>query len=206
MYSRRYGSSGSNVPAWVVFGGVAAAVGIVFAAHYENPADAARKPAVIETMLEQSREVCSLTQDYNGASYADRYRATLNEAFTADLETIHDAGITICLDERLQEQHDGNSLFGSDLAGIYYADENVLTILDEGTGYDSFFTDRHVVGEGVPSEFADDIRDNGSITKDFSVIVRAKIPYVKQRSEAQVESRLERAPYLHEAPIYAARP
>lgn len=106
--SRSYSSSSrssQNMRLWAIFGISALAVGCILIAKHENGADRARKPEVIERILEASYERCNLTNDFNDASYEHRFRRTLGEAYTVDLEAIERAGIQICLDERLNDQH-----------------------------------------------------------------------------------------------------
>lgn len=203
-------SSSDSLPLWAIGGLAAVCVGIAVAANYESSEDRARKPEVIERILEASYERCSLTNDFNGASYAYRFEQTLNEAYTSDLEKIEDAGIQICLDERLDEQIVG--FFDHRVSGIYYPDEQILSIYDVGTDINGMFNSLSLYGERVPAEFVDDVLE-GSLSLDEMAVSykysascgkNCTTTKIRFRDAGRVESELNNNPELREAPIHSS--
>lgn len=213
MFNNRrsyYSSGSSNLGSVLLYGGVAAVcVGIAIAANYESAADKERKPEVIARILDASYDRCSLTNDFNGASYAYRFEHTLNNAYTADLEKIEEAGIQICLDERLDDQ--SVSFFDHRVSGIYYPEEQILSIYDVGTDINGFFNSLSLYGESVPAEFVDDVLE-GSLSLDEMAVSykysascgkNCTTTKIRFRDAGRMESELNNNPELREAPIHS---
>ena len=97
----------------------------------EPPEEAARKPQVVEQMVENSLSICQRNaDDPTGAQYAERLRNVLNEVYTTKLETINDKGFTVCLDQRLQHQEVG--FWNRPVSAVFYNSAKVLTVFDPG--------------------------------------------------------------------------
>lgn len=212
---RSYYSSGSSdsLPLWMYGGLAAVVVGIAVAANYESAEDKARKPEVISRMLEASYNRCSLTNDFNGASYESRFRQTFNKAYTADLEAIENAGVQLCLDERLRQQ----SVKFTDyrVTGIYYPDEKVLSVYDLGTKINGMFSNLSLYGEDVPEEFVDDVLQGSLSLDDMAVSYKYSSSCGKNctttkinfRTAERMHSELDNNPELRQAPVIPfARP
>jgi hypothetical protein len=197
-----------------MYGGLAAVVvGIAVAVNYESAEDKARKPEVISRMLEASYDHCSLTNDFNGASYEMRYRKTFGKAYTADLEAIEDAGIQLCLDERLPDQ----SVKFTDyrVTGIYYPEDKVLSVYDLGSKINGMFSNLSLYGEDVPQEFVDDVLEGSLSLDDMAVSYRytsscgknCTTTRINFRTAERMHSELSNNPELRQAPVApAARP
>lgn len=90
----------------------------------ESRADKERKPSVADPMVTESVKI---EKDVD-AGYADRLREVLMHTNTKDLETLRDAGITVCLDKRLPDQETG--AFDRPIYGVYYIKDKIVTIYD----------------------------------------------------------------------------
>ncbi|MDP2206137.1 MAG: hypothetical protein Q8K65_07505 [Alphaproteobacteria bacterium] len=87
----------------------------------ENSADIARKPAVIDEMVKSSLARCV---EHSGLR--DHLPKVLKQVPTKNLDFLVENGITVCFDERLQQQKYGQ---GYDIAlGAYYGKERIVSI------------------------------------------------------------------------------
>lgn len=107
----------------------AAAVGLVGC---DNAADVAAKPQVVAQMVSNSASIC--TAGSQGAAYAARVRSALDHAGASDLKTLSDNHITVCLDQRLDNQKTG--FWDTKAQGVLTRDADgksgVATIWDNG--------------------------------------------------------------------------
>ncbi|HTK84912.1 MAG TPA: hypothetical protein VL625_07480 [Patescibacteria group bacterium] len=130
-----------------------AAIGLTLAG-CESNADKMRKPMVAENAITQSMNVCQ-PGAVNPDGYADRLRNILMDTRTADMETLQRNHITVCLDQRLSQQHLG--WFDNRMEGVYYNDGKnggVLTIWDNGQGPSFWSKDASDWGSALIHDFA----------------------------------------------------
>lgn len=96
----------------------------------ESNFDIARKPQLIEDAVSQSLEVCDTKSNAGDISYEQRLRTVLKDVDSVAFDKLKDAGMIICLDHRLSDQKTG--FFDSEILGIYYPNENTVTLWDNG--------------------------------------------------------------------------
>jgi hypothetical protein len=107
----------------------AAAVGLVGC---DSAADVAAKPQVVAQMVSNSVSIC--TAGSQGAAYAARVHSALDAASASDLKTLSDNHITVCLDQRLNNQNTG--FWDTSAQGVLARDADgrggVATVWDNG--------------------------------------------------------------------------
>ena len=81
----------------------AAAVGLVGC---DSAADVAAKPQVVAQMVSNSVSVCTAAEGHS-AAYAARVQSALDKGGAGDLKVLSDNHITVCLDQRLDNQKTG---------------------------------------------------------------------------------------------------
>jgi hypothetical protein len=72
----------------------------------DSAADKAAKPATVQMMVQNSVEMCTAAQGQSSA-YASRLQDALDHAGAGDLRVLKDNHITVCLDQRLDNQNTG---------------------------------------------------------------------------------------------------
>jgi hypothetical protein len=209
IYHRRRGIS--EIPAGIQIAlGVAAFAGIMFITNYESAEDKALKPALVNDFYEASLEHCSRTSDISSATYEQRYKKTLNHAYTADLEKIAQRDIQICLDDRLRHQTKRFSDYR--VAGIYYPEEKTLSVYDLGSKINGIFSSVGFYGERVPAEFVNDVIEGRMSMDDMSVSYRyttscgksCTYTHIRFKSDTDMSDELGENPNLREAPVVKA--
>ena len=111
----------------------AVAVGLVGCG--ETPQDAAAKPAIVQQMVENSASVCNTGPVHaDKAQYAERLTKVLSGVTTAHLKTLESHKVTVCLDQRLENQDTGDFWHYDKAQGVYYSqkDGGIMTYRDNG--------------------------------------------------------------------------
>ena len=115
----------------VASGAVALTLVFGLAACGESSIDLQRKPELVDLLVDRAVATCQMQQsELDQAPYANRLKDVLFEAPTKTLDYFKDNNITICLDKRLNDQHNG--FFTTDAKAIYYPSEKTLTLWDNG--------------------------------------------------------------------------
>ena len=112
--------------------GTAASLVLVFAlAGCERESDIQRKAELANQMIDDSVATCVIQDSVSDAKpYVERLRDVLMETRSTSLDYLIENDITVCLDKRLQDQHNG--FWGDDAEGIYYPDVKVISLWDNG--------------------------------------------------------------------------
>jgi hypothetical protein len=110
----------------------AAALGL---AGCDSQADIDAKPAVMQQMVQNSVSICAPAQGPAAANYAARLNSALDHARASDLRTLNDNHMTVCLDQRLNNQDVG--FWDARAQGVMTRDADgkggTITIWDNGT-------------------------------------------------------------------------
>lgn len=140
----------------------------------EPPEDAARKPQVVEQMVQNSLEICQPGAiNPSGAQYAERLRDVLNDVYTTKLETLNNKGIVVCLDQNIEKPQD-TGFWGRPVKAVFHnaakdgAQGGVLAVFDNGVQPQdaSFWSgtgDSYNFRARLVSRFADKV-SNGEVT------------------------------------------
>jgi hypothetical protein len=108
----------------------AAALGL---AGCDSQADIDAKPRIMQQMVQNSASVCTPAQG-QAAAYSARLNDALGRAGAGDLRTLSDNHITICLDQRLDNQNTG--FWDTKAQGVLARDADgkggTITIWDNG--------------------------------------------------------------------------
>lgn len=100
----------------------------------ESPQDIAAKPAVVQQMVENSASICQTGPMHaDSAAYAERLTKVLSGANLSSLKTLQDKKITVCLDQRLENQN--VSFWSGRMRGVFYPTANgggIMTFNDDG--------------------------------------------------------------------------
>jgi hypothetical protein len=97
----------------------------------ENAADVARKPAVVDQMVQNAISVCQVPD--SAQAYGHRLNDALSQARTADLDTLQANNVTVCLDHRLNAQNTG--FWDTPAEGVLYNNQQggkIATLWDNG--------------------------------------------------------------------------
>ena len=101
----------------------------------ENANDIAAKPATIATLVENSASICQPAMVGNTAAYTARLNAALDKVAPSDLATLKASHITVCLDQRLNNQKTG--WFDTEAQGVLTENPDgkggAVTVWDNGT-------------------------------------------------------------------------
>lgn len=159
---------------WVKTGVVALSVAFAAAAltGCESRQDAARKPDVVEPMVQSSIEACTIAANDTKAAYGARLREVLMDVHTKDLDTLREKNVTVCLDSRQENQTEG--FFDQNILGVLYnanPTQPVLGLYDNFNKGGFFTTKTHSYGSEVVSTLADSYQDNdvpNSITYGYA--------------------------------------
>lgn len=96
----------------------------------ESAEDAARKPALVDEIVENSLARCDLQEEFSQkASYEIRLQEALMDAPSDALDFIIDNEITACLDRRLAETEPS---WGRGADALYYPESKTYTLYDNG--------------------------------------------------------------------------
>ena len=101
----------------------------------ETPQDLAAKPAVVQQMVENSASICNTGPVHaDSAQYAQRLTKVLSGASTANLKVLQSHNVTVCLDQRLENQDTGGFWSYDRAQGVYYAQPNggIMSYRDNG--------------------------------------------------------------------------
>ncbi len=142
---------------------LAFAFGVV-ATSCESKSDTARKPALVDSLVTQSIQLCDTAQVVSNAApyaYAARLRKLLLECKTQDLATLKDHNIAIAFDRRLSDQKLG--LFDKEMYAVFYNNKGhggTLALWDDGQAETGIFRNKHYryVSETV-EKLADQVRE-----------------------------------------------
>jgi hypothetical protein len=105
----------------------------------ESKADVARKPTLVDGMVNNSINVCRVVSKENPKhSYEERLRYVLKDTFSQSMDTLNKQGINVCLDMRLKDQKTG--FFGKDIIGIYYPGIKQVSLYDNGSSATAWFS------------------------------------------------------------------
>ena len=101
----------------------------------ESPQDIAAKPAVVQQMVENSASICQTGPVHgDAAAYKERLTTVLSGANLSSLKTLQSKNITVCLDQRLENQSTG--FWTGYSRGVFYPAANgqggVMTYNDDG--------------------------------------------------------------------------
>lgn len=119
-----------------IFAPLALAGAVLGLAGCENAQDIAAKPAVIQQMVDNSLSVCQ-TGPINSApaQYSQRMSNMLSGVRTDHLKTLQSHHVTICLDQRLQDQKPGDGFWDARTEGVFYPAKDgggIMTYRDNG--------------------------------------------------------------------------
>jgi hypothetical protein len=177
----------------------------------ESPQDIAAKPAVVQQMVENSLSVCQPGPVHpDSAAYAERLGHMLSGAQYQSLKTLQDHHVTVCLDQRLQDQ--SSDFWHLRAKGFFYPAKDgsgVMTYLDNGmqpsesgfwSGNPAYFRG-HTSIDRLAAEL-----NNGKIssTTPSDVTLRGKTSYPWWRTAYTDDgSVLQRTPQLQQPPLKA---
>lgn len=119
-----------------VAGAVALSIVFGLAACGESASDIQRKHELVDLLTQRAVATCSVQKDHRDqAPYQKRLEDVLYRTKSETLDYFKDNGITICLDKRLETQDNG--FFGPSHAyGVYYPQDKILTLIDNGKSVD----------------------------------------------------------------------
>lgn len=144
----------------------------------ESALEKAAKPPVIEEMVKSSLAVCETgPKNPSNEDYAARLRAIMMETNTADLKTIGDNKITVCLDQRLSGQVNG--MWDMRIDGIFYntSGQKVISIWDNGKNPDEkrgfLEMSSSSYGNNMLARIADGIR-SGDVSGNDKVLLAGR--------------------------------
>jgi hypothetical protein len=122
----------------------------------ESPRDVARKPAIVQQLVENAASICDTGADGTG-TYEQRLTGVLTGAKTADLQVLLDHHVTPCLDRRLSQT--SLDFWHGRLAGFFYAskggqngggkDGGVLSLRDDGKPIEQSIWSMNTYSRGV---------------------------------------------------------
>lgn len=165
----------------------------------ESRADRARKSDVADPMVTESVRI----EKDADAGYADRLREVLMHTNTKDLETLRDAGITVCLDKRMVDQKYG--FFDQPMYGIYYIKEKIVTIYDDPDAGFLRNTTAGSYGGSALKNLARTIRDgkvNPNDTYMFAALYGSKSRSVRWKSSEDFDqATIRKNPDLLKPPV-----
>ena len=176
----------------------------------DSTQDLERRPKALAHILERSLAKADQQSPFSAhTSYEMRLRTALDGVVTADLATLSDKRILVCLDHRLTQAHIG----GSPIRGIYYNSRpKLLTLFDDGKmpGEKGIFAkDINHIANGVIGRLAKTIRadrdmPNLMIASDhsrFNPIVGLPQFYFDWNNEKTVKAVLQKHPELRIPPV-----
>jgi hypothetical protein len=181
----------------------------------ETPEQLAAKPAIVQQMVQNSQSICQPGPVHGDpAAAAERLTHMLGAANYTSLKTLQDHNVTVCLDQRLENQNHG--FWNSSVKGVYYPGpdgKNVMTYIDDGRqpAESGFWSGNPAFVRGATSinRLADKINDgkvNGAGQGPMTVTLQGKssYPYWNPASTSPT-SALNMTPQLKTPPI-AAKP
>ena len=97
----------------------------------ESDFDQARKPELINRAVATSLVKCDL-QDNRAQEipYESRLRLVLAQADSVALDKLHENGVAVCMDRRLEHTH--RDFLDYSIRGIFYAEAKILAMRDNG--------------------------------------------------------------------------
>lgn len=114
-----------------VAAGAVALVAAFAIANLESSSDVQRKSDLAGTMANQSIAACVMQQsELDQAPYTSRLKDVFMNTRSKTLDYFIANKITVCLDKRLQQQNNG--FWNYRAQGIYYPDQKILTLWDNG--------------------------------------------------------------------------
>ena len=177
----------------------------------ETPQDLAAKPAIVQQMVENSASICETGPVHaDKAAYEARLTKVLSRATTADLKTLQDKNITVCLDQRLGSQ--STDFWHGRVYGAFYPGKDgggIMTYRDNGmqpeesgfwSGNPAFYRGSYAV-----DRFASSL-NNGKISATTPSTVqlygKGSTPYW-HAANTEDGSAMQRTPQLQQPPLKA---
>ncbi len=132
----------------------------------ESSADASRKAPLVTMMNNRARR-CRIGDAADAELPQEQRLALVFEQTRSDaLDTLIEKGITVCPDSRLAHQDTG--FLDTTLRGVYHAADKVVTIYDNGSSVDKFWsddiTDR---GDEMLEDIADELNSKNPSTENM---------------------------------------
>lgn len=157
----------------MVFAAAAVVAGF-FIFNMESDADIARKPDVVQRIVDKSTQDCDLQAAFgNAAGYSQRLKQILMNTRTKALDTYADNDISVCLDQRLSHLQKG--FFDSTVYATYHNNgQKTVTLWDNGklSGEEGLFhTSITDWSDDALEKLAGDIRTN-SIPQDGIMVAK----------------------------------
>jgi len=140
----------------------------------ESAEDAARKPALVDEIVENSLARCDLQAEFSQtADYDARLKEALMKAYSESLDFVIDKDITVCLDRRMEEANDNKGAWGLSAQLLYYPDSKVISLYDNGDDYahKGSFETAAVSFSGKLLDRFESYNDNGYLKEVDSMLI-----------------------------------
>lgn len=175
-----------------IFGAAVLAVAVTGC---ENSADVARKPKLVDLILDQSMQSCPTEQISN---YKNHLSKALYDTWSEDLDFVIANNVTICLDGRLDEDKLNIGFFNdTPISLLYTSDQPILTL---------------AYNDGEVTEYAgdmlDELRDeyedqpqklkNGPDQYGYTVFIKTRSYHYK---DAVDQGGYQKNPQIHKPPM-----
>ena len=174
----------------------------------ESTEDIARKPALVDEIVETSLGRCDLQKEFTQtATYETRLEEVLMKAYAESLDFILENNVTVCLDQRLEDARKKGGTWDLPAHALYYTEANVLSLFDNGDDYDhtgTFETTASSYGGKALDRFdyeydARDLKDLPDLA--LGRYVGGKTPYFSWDDDGSDYAVIENNPDLWEPPL-----
>ena len=170
----------------------------------ESTEDLARKPELIDRVVEQSLRYADTQRHYEqDSTYEERLRQLLPNASSYSLDRLIEENVIVCLDQRLSRQNTG--FWSTSIRAIFYNgdEQKVLSLRDNGMLNPGFFdSDNLSYCSSIFNKTAEYILDRNNQSPVIAgYIAGSKSKYFTWDSGRGFKYEFERNPELREPPL-----